>query len=224
THTSSYKKPLLSLVCILALSCVVEASSVTNSASSLNLGTNSSQFKVIQRTQKDGKTYDQNQGVENYPTDLAWTVNDHGSTIDYVYIALAYQNNPKLSKVYVQFDQPSTIQTLQIDTKKYDNAQKDIWTYINRGNGNNVTINNLKIMGDTKTVIEPQANKNYSITTIEHSGLNLDLKTKNNSTLTITTFNQNSGTTEISSNSIKIENFKLNAGSVNNNGGTITTL
>ncbi|WP_270972296.1 hypothetical protein, partial [Campylobacter upsaliensis] len=184
--------------------------------------------KILQKTSA-GIAIAQSSG--NLSNGLTWAADAHGNNFEYLSLAFAYKNNLHFNDIYFRFKPDSRITgDLTIDTDSKEGNDK-VWTKIHyvydrrpdkNDNNRNLTIENLNIQNDTKLEFKPKGNN--TVTTINHSAKQLNLKIENGSSITVTNINQDSGTTEISGNSIKIENFKLNAGSVNNNGGTITTL
>ncbi|WP_270992241.1 hypothetical protein, partial [Campylobacter upsaliensis] len=207
----SSKKPLLSLVCIFALTYGVKLQ-----ANDVPKDPESHKFTSVYNYTMGNTS---NQTLES-PLQT-------GSNIIKMYCTYNTSTRCKYDKEYTKINFASHSSPVRWD---YQNTSWNKLTIESMGSEkkqefwlNNVTIEEANMKGNTRMEWLSKTGSN-TITTLNHDATYLKFDAQNSNALTITTFNQNSGTTEISSNSIKIENFKLNAGSVNNNGGTITTL
>ena len=226
THMSS-KKPLLSLVCIFALACVVEANTMTNEASKLTLGSgDNSSFKMVQLTKQNVENI---QAVTNYPRNFWWNASAHGSDFKHLLYAFSYKDATPITQINLKIDKPTTIETLGFDTKYHDNnkEKQKFWYKIEPSlANNNLTITTLNLQNDAQAEISaPGSGKTYSITTLNHDAIRLNLKTGSGGTINVTTLNQKSGTTEISGDNIIIGTLNNNTGgTIDNKSGSITTL
>ncbi|WP_270971664.1 hypothetical protein, partial [Campylobacter upsaliensis] len=207
----SSKKPLLSLVCIFALTYGVKLQ-----ANDVPKDPESHKFTSVY-----------NYTMGNTSNQTFESPLQTGSNIIKMYCTYNTSTRCKYDKEYTKINFASHSSSVRWD---YQNTSWNKLTIESMGSEkkqefwlNNVTIEEANMKGNTRMEWLSKTGSN-TITTLNHDATYLKFDAQNSNALTITTFNQNSGTTEISSNSIKIENFKLNAGSVNNNGGTITTL
>ncbi|MEB2817928.1 hypothetical protein, partial [Campylobacter upsaliensis] len=218
THMSS-KKPLLSLVCILALSCVIEANDITNEASKLPL--NERDTNILRVTQETTAGITQDQHLANSRTPLQWTTNDHGNSIKYLNFSTAYRDSIAFNKFNITFSDGTTVETLKIDTKAYGNNKK-VWTNIE--NTGSATITTLNLKNDTKTEFNA-GGKSNTITTLNHEAIRLNLKTGSGGTINVTTLNQSgtAGDTQLF-NGVSIQTVNLTAGKFYQYAGTINTL
>ncbi|WP_270969362.1 hypothetical protein, partial [Campylobacter upsaliensis] len=200
---------------------------MTNEASKLTLGSgDNSSFKMVQLTKQNVENI---QAVTNYPRNFWWNASAHGSDFKHLLYAFSYKDATPITQINLKIDKPTTIETLGFDTKYHDNnkEKQKFWYKIEPSlANNNLTITTLNLQNDAQAEISaPGSGKTYSITTLNHDAIRLNLKTGSGGTINVTTLNQKSGTTEISGDNIIIGTLNNNTGgTIDNKSGTITTL
>ncbi|MEB2817989.1 hypothetical protein, partial [Campylobacter upsaliensis] len=200
---------------------------MTNEASNLTLGSSdNSSFKMVQLTKLNVENI---QAVTNHPRNFWWNASAHGDNFKHLLYAFSYKDTTPITQINLKIDKPTTIETLGFDTKYYgsDREKQKFWYKIEPSlANNNLTITTLNLQNDAQAEISaPGSGKTYSITTLNHDAIHLNLKTGSGGTINVTTLNQKSGATEISGDNIIIGTLNNNTGgTINNTSGTINTL